>query len=248
MREKKTLIESVPEPVKRLMRPLYNSLCDLIRYKYTSELRFWKSRLEIDNGVFENSHYRKLMLGMAQENDDNFLRGKIVADFGCGPRGSLVWADSASLRIGIDVLADCYAELFYSNIISHVMMYVKSTEKVIPIASNSVDILFSLNAMDHVYDFRDICKEVIRIIKPGGDFICSFNLEEPRKVAEPQRLTERIIHDNLLAFLDVKSYRITKKGPEGYAPFFEGNLSYKKGEPGYLWVRATKPKIMSSQT
>ena len=46
------------------------------------------------------------MLAMAEEPTADFLAGKIVAAFGCGPRGSLVWAPNALLRIGIDVLAD----------------------------------------------------------------------------------------------------------------------------------------------
>jgi hypothetical protein len=101
--------------------------------KYEEELAFWKSRLVHDQGTFQNKHYERIMLGMAQESSQDFLRGRIVADFGCGPRGSLVWADGASLRIGIDVLADAYADAFTDNITSHNMIYLKSTEEVIPL-------------------------------------------------------------------------------------------------------------------
>lgn len=182
------------------------------------------------------------MLSMAQENDKSFLEGKIVADFGCGPRGSLVWANSALLRIGIDILADKYADHFKANIISHGMLYIKLSEKVIPIPSDFVDILFTLNALDHVEDFETICNELIRIIKPGGDFIGSFNLEEPPTICEPQKLTENIIKEKLLNYLEVKSYRITSRGPDEnlYAPFFNGNLHYEEGQFGFLWVRAKK--------
>ena len=88
----------IPEPIKQVFRPKRNRLIN----KYDSELYFWRSRLEIDKGKFRNSHYERLMLAMAEESNDDFLEGKIVADFGCGPRGSLVWANSALLRIGID--------------------------------------------------------------------------------------------------------------------------------------------------
>jgi len=56
----------------------------------------------------------------------------------------------SSLRIGIDVLADCYADEFTDNILSHGMIYLKSTEQVIPLPSAMVDILFTMNAIDHV--------------------------------------------------------------------------------------------------
>lgn len=182
------------------------------------------------------------MLAMAEESNDNFLKGKIIADFGCGPRGSLVWAGSALLRIGIDVLADRYADEFTENITSHGMIYLKSTENVIPLPSDFVDIMFTLNAMDHVDNFSVMCKEIMRVIKPGGQFIGSFNLEEPASICEPQQLNEKIIKENLLNNLEVQSYRISKKGPGEnlYAPFFDRNLSYKPGREGFLWVRARK--------
>jgi len=213
--------------------------------KHDAELNFWRSRFKIDRGKFSNSHYERLLLAMAEEPSDDFLSGKIVADFGCGPRGSLVWASSALLRIGIDVLADRYADEFTDNIVSHGTIYLKSTENVIPLPSDFVDVMFTLNAMDHVGNFPVMCKEIIRVLKPGGEFIGSFNLEEPRSSCEPQQLNERIIKENLLNYLEVQSYRITKKGPEEdhYAPFFEGVLSYELGQEGYLWVRARKPSF-----
>jgi hypothetical protein len=60
------------------------------RYKGTAELRFWKTRFEKEGRILTNDHYRKIMLAMAEEDDTSFLSNKIVADFGCGPRGSLV--------------------------------------------------------------------------------------------------------------------------------------------------------------
>ena len=122
------------------------------------------------------------------------------------------------------------------------MVYLKCTEKVIPLPSDFVDVMFTLNALDHVDSFTDMCSEIFRVIKPGGEFIGSFNLEETASQNEPQQLNERIIKRNLLDLLEVKSYRITKKGPEEdlYLPFFDGNLSYETGQEGFLWVRARK--------
>ena len=125
----------------------------------------------------------------------------------------------------------------------HGMIYVKSTEKVIPLPSDFVDTMFTLNAIDHVDHFDVMCQEILRVLKPGGELIASFNLEEPASSCEPQQLNEQIIKENLLEYLNVQSYRITKKGPEEnqYAPFYEGKLSYEIGQEGFLWVRAKKP-------
>lgn len=149
----------------------------------------------------------------------------------------------AKLRIGIDVLADKYADEFTENILSHDMIYLKSTEKVIPLPENFLDILFTLNAIDHVDNFPVICNELIRVLKPRGLFIGSFNLDEPATPYEPQKLDEITIRKELLSKLAVLSYRISSKGPKDnqYSPFFNDEvLSYTPGKEGFLWVVAQK--------
>jgi SAM-dependent methyltransferase len=233
------LITATPEFIKNSVRPIRNRF----GRKSDAELSYWRSRFQIDNGHFQNSWYERLMLAMAGETNDEFLKGKIVADFGCGPRGSLVWAGSALLRIGIDVLADRYADEFSDDMISHSMIYLKSTEKVIPLPSCFIDVIFTLNAMDHVNQFGNSCDEIVRILKPGGAFIGSLNLEEPPSPCEPQLLTEKVIRQKLLSRLEVQSYRLAQKGSneDVYASFFNGGSSYRRGQAGVLWVRATKP-------
>ena len=119
----------VPEKIKDFFNPLLR----LIIPKYGAELYYWKVKHRLENQRFINSHYKELMLAMAGQSDDGFLNGKTVADFGCGPRGSLAWVSSASLKIGIDVLADRYIAAFSEDILSHDMIYLKSTENVIPL-------------------------------------------------------------------------------------------------------------------
>lgn len=233
----KNIIALLPESIKKVLRA--SRYC--FKNKYDVELAFWQSRLKIDQGTFTNSHYKKLMLAMADEPDDTFLQSKIVADFGCGPRGSLLWANSAQLRLGIDVLADRYADEFTDNITAHNMVYLKSTEKVIPLPSDFVDVMFTLNAIDHVDNFPAVCAEILRVIKPGGLLVASFNLEEPVSKAEPQKLTEAQIKKHLLKHLQILSYRLTaQKKKDIYAPFFAGKLEYKTGQKGILWVKAAK--------
>jgi SAM-dependent methyltransferase len=211
--------------------------------KYVSELAYWKGRYEMEKGKFKNSWYERYMLGIAGEQNHDFIKNKIIADFGCGPRGSLLWADLAQLRIGIDVNVDVYADEFKDDIISHGMIYLKSTENVIPIPSDFVDIMFTMNAIDHVDSFSAMCSEIIRVIKPGGYFYGSFNLEEQPNINEPQRLTEKLIKHHLLDHLTVTSYRLSQRGKpdDVYLPFFSDELIYEKGQVGFLWVGAQKP-------
>ncbi len=232
----RALLKRLPEPVKVALRPLHG--------KHNEELAFWREQFEANSERLTSAetiaYYERLMLAMAEESTADFLAGKIVADFGCGPRGSLVWAANALIRIGIDVLVDRYADEFPNTIRSHGMIYVKSTEKIIPLPSDFVDVLFTLNAIDHVTDFPAICSEIIRVIRPGGLFIGSFNLNEPWSITEPQRLNEKDIDVHLLDCLDIRSYRASRQG-QGYEPFLTGDTEYEPGEKGYAWVKATKP-------
>jgi SAM-dependent methyltransferase len=120
------------------------------------------------------------------------------------------------------------------------MVYVKSTEKVIPLPSDFVDVLFTLNAIDHVSDFPAMCSEIIRVLRPGGLFIGSFNLNEPWNITEPQQLTEADIATHLLDRLDIRSYRTSRQG-QGYEPLLAGATDYQPGERAYAWVTATRP-------
>ena len=204
--------------------------------KHTSEFYYWHTQLNKDGGTFRNEWYRGLMLQIAGEKEQDFVTDKVVADFGCGPRGSLCWAENAKERIGIDVLTDKYRLL---GIDSQNMRYVSSSETSIPLPSNSIDTLFTINAMDHVDNFEAMCREIVRILKPGGELIGSFNLDEESSLNEPQTLTEEMLKLSLLHNFDILTYRMAKHGPKGhgYKHFADGSESPTTG-PRHLWLRA----------
>ena len=97
-------------------------------------------------------------------------------------------------------------------------------------------------AMDHVSHFAVMCRELLRILSPGGLLIGSFNLDEAPTFSEPQRLTEKTIQKHLLKHLQVESYKIAARGEPGsiYVHFFDGSAPPKAG-PRFLWIRARKP-------
>jgi SAM-dependent methyltransferase len=234
-------IDTILGNIKSLVRPVYRKLFPSpTPDKSSMELSFWKREYKRKRGRFENSYYRRNMLAMASEKDEAFLADKIVADFGCGPAGSLEWATSAKERIGIDVLANAYITAF--DLSAQAMRYVTNTENAIPLPSNYVDVLYTVNAMDHVDDLECMCTEVLRILRSGGEFIGSFNLHERATTCEPQPLDEELIRKHLLSHLHIKSYRVAPKGPieRRYVHFRDGKQVQGK-EEAILWVRATKP-------
>ena len=211
--------------------------------KHHAELRYWRT-LHNERGRFTNDFYEHIMVALAGEQDSSFVEGKVVADFGCGPQGSLAWAGAATTRIGIDVLAARYAEAF-PELATHGVIYVTSTERRVPLPTESVDVMFSLNALDHVGDFPAMCAELIRVLRPGGLLAASLNLGEAPTAEEPQSLTEQLVQKALLDSLAVESYHIAGKPPQPdqlYEQFIQDEPTpYVPGGEGVLWVRARKP-------
>jgi len=181
------------------------------------------------------------MPAVAGEPDAAFVCDKVIADFGCGPRGSLCWATGAKRRIGIDVLAAAYKREF--GVDDQPMEYVASTETEIPLPNASVDILFTINAIDHAEHFARMCGELLRILTGGGSFIASINLNEPATVSEPQTLTDELVNVNLLRHLDVEKRRDAPQGPpdDNYRHCYAGAPVTDRNAPRYAWIRARKP-------
>ncbi|MFA7083378.1 MAG: methyltransferase domain-containing protein [Arcobacteraceae bacterium] len=213
--------------------------------KNLAELKYWQSKYDETTQSFANGWYKQHMINMTLLEEEKFSN-KVIADFGCGPRGSLAWLDKSSTKIGIDVNVDLYADNFTNAILSHDTIYVKSTEKAIPIPDDYIDILVTMNALDHVSDLEVMCDELIRILKPNGIFAGYFNLEELASPTEPQCLSEAILENMLFSKLDVEIYKTSVCGniPNGtyYEPLYfpEKYPEYEKGTRGLLWVKAKK--------
>lgn len=214
-----------------------------VHSKHSYELRYWRERYRKEGGSLENDFYAELMLSISDEPSDAFLQDKVVADFGCGPRGSLVWAKSASLRIGIDVLAQLYIQNFPTEYRKHDMIYVTSTERSIPIPDEFCDVVYSVNSLDHVRDLLPMCNEIRRILKPGGEIIGSFNLNHPPDRAEPQTLSENMLRKMLFRDYEIVHWWVSAPGPREdlYRPLYDRKLIDPKGDEAYLWARAIKP-------
>lgn len=214
----------------------------LCRSKAGAELGYWKKCFRREGNTFQNEHYQRLLLAMAGEADDGFLRGLRIADFGCGPRGSLSWVSSTETKIGIDLLATAYLQHFPAALKTHGMIYVTSTEKLIPIPAAYLDTIFTLNAFDHVADIDLMADEIRRILKPGGELIGSFNLNEAKTKAEPHCLNETWLRESFFAGYEISSWRVSAKPKAGYLyqPLLDDKLLPVDHGPAILWVRARK--------
>jgi len=148
------------------------------------ELLYWKT-LKATKGHLGSEHYIEFFtshFGL----DKSFYAGKNILDIGCGPCGSLEWADVACQRIGLDPLAGKYLKLGASQ---HAMTYVQGYAEFIPFPDESFDIVTSFNSLDHVDDVQATVHEIHRVLGKKGFFLLITDVGHKATPFEPQELS-----------------------------------------------------------
>lgn len=210
--------------------------------KYEAEMAYWNDRFQKE-GQLGNAHYRRLMLAVTGQPDE-FFAGKVVADFGSGPRGSLEWCKLAKARYCIDVLVDDYRSL---GIDAHEAEYIKSSEDSIPLPDETVDIMLSINAIDHAVNWRHMMQECIRTLRMGGTLAMSINLDEAWSPAEPNTIRLGEVLDELAGRIFIQRIKAANRaeGPNKYSHLFEWSETGKEpalygGAWGVLWFSGVR--------
>jgi ubiquinone/menaquinone biosynthesis C-methylase UbiE len=137
-------------------------------------------------GSVTNEHFEPLYTSMCGLTRDDYT-GKRVLDIGCGPCGSLEWADMATRRIGLDPRTPQYLNL---GIGSHRMEYVTAPPEKMPFPDGYFDVVSCLNFLDHTDDLHMTIGEIKRVTKRGGYFLVSIEINRPPTAAQPIMITE----------------------------------------------------------
>jgi SAM-dependent methyltransferase len=194
------------------------------KYKEIHELSFWRHKFAHEHGRLGNQHYERFyttFFGL----DRAFYAGKRIIDIGCGPRGSLEWADMAEERVGLDTLAKEYRKLGTDR---HKMSYVDAGAESIPFAAAHFDVAFSFNSLDHVRDLGRVVAEIKRIVKPGGLFLLITELNHEPTACEPQSFS-----------FDVVDHFAPEFAPTWSQAFeIEKNLVYQSIDAGRVYDHA----------
>jgi SAM-dependent methyltransferase len=153
------------------------------RFKGWNELTFWKAKRS-STGFCAGNYAERFTLpfGIGRE----FFDGKRILDVGCGPEGSLEWADRAAERVGLDPLAGEYLALEASK---HRMKYVTAPAEKMPFEDARFDVVASINSLDHVADVSAAVAEMKRVTRPGGRLLLVTDVNREPTVCEPHRLS-----------------------------------------------------------
>tara|TARA_B110000008_G_scaffold269285_1_gene298366 strand:- start:7095 stop:7772 length:678 start_codon:yes stop_codon:yes gene_type:complete len=133
--------------------------------KEDCEITYWKKQKK-DKTPLGNSWYKGWYVDFFKIDYNKFANKKIL-DIGCGPRGSLEWADNADLRVCVDPISKQYGLLGAND---HSMLYIETGVEDIPIPDNSFDYVFSINNFDHVTNYESGISEIHRVLNKGGTF------------------------------------------------------------------------------
>ncbi len=179
------------ERVRRWLRPRDEKLA--------AELEWWQERRAVSGELERGVPYYRWMFtdhfGLPLE----FYDGKCLLDVGCGPRGSLEWADGAAERVGIDPLAWRYRLLRSRR---HAMRYVRAGAERIPFPDGHFDVVSTINSLDHVDDVDAALREIARVAASGATLLLLVDVGHDPTPTEPHRFTwdfpERLAADGEL--------------------------------------------------
>lgn len=154
-----------------------------MRGKHRSELEYWRERRRTQGPLEAGSpHYTWFFCEFFDRTPEDY-RGKRILDIGCGPRGSLEWADPAAERVGLDPLADEYVRLHERP---QKMSYVAGNAEAIPFPDGHFDVVSSFNSLDHVDDLAAAIEEISRVTAHGGDLLLLCDVGHEPTPTEPQ--------------------------------------------------------------
>ena len=110
----------------------------------------------------------------AYEFAEEFVKGKKVADIGCGTGyGTVHLARFAEEATGVDYSAETLenSRKEYADIKN--LKFVHCKVPPIELPSESMDVVTAFQFIEHIHNPVDFIRDVYRVLKPGGIFICT---------------------------------------------------------------------------
>ena len=216
-----------------------NAIGESASAKASQELKYW-SMVKEKEPVLHNAWYEyffTIHFGL----DRAYYAGKKVLDIGCGPRGSLEWADMTALRVGLDPLADSYHALGADR---QKMTYVAAPAEEIPYVDDCFDVVCSFNSLDHVDDVDAVLREIGRIVCPGGLFLLLTDVNHPPTICEPRSFSWDLV-DRIASTFSLVEEQHFEKASTGMYQSITAGVRYNHADSadryGILSAKFCKP-------
>jgi len=158
-----------------------------------------------------------------QVSADQF-RGTKMLDVGCGPFPS-IFAFKDVEYYGIDPLINAYRAAGYPIDLwtyQGFHYYANSAEEM-PFKESFFDAVISVNAIDHVDEFKETAKAIKKVLKPDGLFRMHVHYHK-KKTCEPVELNDQIFLENFGWVVNLKKIHQSRNKDMGLYTAPEGEL------------------------
>jgi len=110
----------------------------------------------------------------AYEFARDYVKDKITADIGCADGyGTQYLADFTQATVGVDYSEVTIAEARQKHAGKKNLSFKSGSVPPIPLESESMDVVTAFQFIEHIHDRIGFIKDVYRVLKPGGVFLCS---------------------------------------------------------------------------
>jgi len=156
-------------------------------------------------------YWRSLVAALP--DDVKFGKETSVMDIGCGGCGILLALDEGRL-VGVDPLMDRYLEKFPFLSERTDIRWINSTGEELE-TDEKFDVVFTINAFDHVYDPALVVRKIAGLLRPGGHCVTTMNCHNTRFFRSYYSKLYRVIdHHHPFQFTPDDMLRLF----EGFAP------------------------------
>lgn len=168
--------------------------------------------------------------------DPHAWADKTVVDLGAGSRLRTKYFVGANL-IAVEPLGDRFmAEIPWSDLCDATALYSRPAEERIDDLVGNVDLLVSINVLDHCFNFDRILRNIHDYLKPDGIAFLSFDRHETPDDMHPLVLTEDVCEEALSA-ADLEVVQMSR-GASGLA---ENSQTYGHGDYALnYWLRSRR--------
>jgi SAM-dependent methyltransferase len=105
----------------------------------------------------------------------NDFAGRVVLDLGAGSRLRTRYFEGARI-VAVEPLAEQFRVLDFSDLDTAYEVHATPAEEFLPQWEGKVDLLVSINVLDHCYAFAPIVANVRRYLAPSGQALLSFDV------------------------------------------------------------------------
>ncbi|MDE2499486.1 MAG: class I SAM-dependent methyltransferase [Alphaproteobacteria bacterium] len=208
------------------------------RFKEYHELRYWRGvtapiARDLAKLEHERAHYEFFFTRFFGLTADDYAGGAIL-DIGCGPCGSLEWANCARERVGLDPLADHYRKLAEDK---QAMTYCSASSEEIPYPDGHFDVVSTFNSLDHVDDVVATVREIKRVVAPAGRILLIVEIGHAPTPTEPHSLDEGVVEMFAPEFRPVSIRRFGVREDHNLYASLRHDVPYVEGNPGVVAAR-----------